>query len=302
MLVLGSTHPVEPAGLLASVILVENAVVKKGRLIIVPRANKSGYTATEPGQGYPDRYEIKTDFGTRWFRFGMRNTNPIHQWPDPDVYTHYASGQKLAGAECGNLNRCHPGHPNGRLTDKIAYGIYQLIKQENADISIDLHEAPPCRPLVNAICAHERAMDLSAYVTVLLEEQGIKIRLEASPKNLRGLSHREWGDSTDTMALLMETTSPMHGPLHGPATVDLLLTAKDDVYVWASKLGRTVQKHTERGVPIEERVGRHVTAIMCYAQALSEMNPEKGVVIEGIPSYQEFLKNGVGHYLKPIAE
>jgi hypothetical protein len=301
MVVLGSTHPVEPAGLLSATLLVENAEVRQGRLIVIPRANESGYTATEPGQGYPDRYEIETDSGTRWFRFGMRNTNPIHQFPDPDVFVNAASGQKLAGAEAGNLNRNYPGRPNGRPTEQLAWAIMELIRKEKADISVDYHEAPPCRPLVNSICAHERAMDIAAYAVVLLEEQDIRIRLEASPPNLRGLSHREWGDYTDTMAVLIESTSPMHGPLHGPATTDLLLTAKDEVYEWASRIGRTVQKHTAEGVPIAVRVGRHLTTVMSLAEALTDFEPDRGIVIEGIPAYAEIVANGVGRYLKPAS-
>ncbi len=299
ILLLGGTHPVEPATLLTAVTFVENAQVEKGRLIVIPRANASGYTATEPGQGYPGRFEIETDFGTRWFRFGMRNTNPIHQWPDPDVFAHPYSGQSLAGAESGNLNRNHPGRPNGRLTEKITYGIYQLIMREEPDISIDLHEAPPCRPLVNAMCVHEDAMDLAAYAVMLMELEGINIRLELSPENLRGLSHREWGNATNTKAILIESTSPLHGPLHGPATTDLILTAKDDVYVWASKLGRTVQEHTEEGVPISVRVGRHVSAVTALAEALGDLEPENSIIIKNVPSYQQIVSNGVGHYLKP---
>lgn len=298
MLVLGSTHPVEPAGLLTSTLFVENAVVQKGRLIVIPRANKSGYSATEPGQGYPEGYYIKTDWGKRYFRYGMRNTNPIYQWPDPDVYTHQASGQKLAGPECGNLNRCFPGYTGGRLTDQVAYAIVELIKQEHADLSIDLHESPPDRPAINSITAHERALDTAAYALTLLEEQGVFIRLEASPKNLRGLSHREWGNSTNTMAVLVESCNPMHGPLHGPATADLLLTAKDDLYVWASKLGRTVIPHPKEGVPIDVRVARHTSTILALAQAMSDLQPDKAMVIEGIDPYAELVKNGVGHYLR----
>lgn len=298
MLVLGSTHPVEPAGLLTSTLFVENAVVKKGRVIVIPRANKSGYSATEPGQGYPEGYYLKTDFGRRYFRYGMRNTNPIYQWPDPDVYVNVASGQKLAGAECGNLNRAYPGYAQGRLTDKIAYGILQLIKKEQADLSIDLHESPPDRPAINSMTAHERAMPIAAYALTLLEEIDVNIRLEASPKNLRGLSHREWGDHTQTLAILLESCNPMHGPLHGPATADLLLTAKDDMYVWASKLKRTVIPHPKEGVPIDVRVARHASTLIALAKALSDLQPEKEIAIEGIPTYDELVKNGVGHYFK----
>lgn len=300
MLVLGSTHPVEPAGLLTSTLFVESAVVKKGRLIVIPRANKSGYSATEPGQGYPEGYYIPTPYGQRYFRYGMRNTNPIYQWPDPDVYVNVASGQKLAGPECGNLNRAFPGYTQGRLTDKIAYAIVQLIKEEKVDLSIDLHESPPDRPAINSMTAHERAMPTAAYALTLLEEIGVNIRLEASPRNLRGLSHREWGNATDTMAILIESCNPMHGPLHGPATAELLLTAKDDMYVWASKIGRTVVKHPKEGVPIDVRVARHASTLIALAQAMTDLQPEKELVIEGIPAYDELVRNGFGRYLRPL--
>ncbi|RPJ85749.1 MAG: succinylglutamate desuccinylase, partial [Acidobacteria bacterium] len=42
VLVLGGSHPEEPAGRLAAWLLVENAVVQKGRLIVALSANRSG--------------------------------------------------------------------------------------------------------------------------------------------------------------------------------------------------------------------------------------------------------------------
>src|SRR6478609_4777561 len=39
LMVLGGTHPQEIAGMLAAVLLVENAHVTQGRLIVVPQAN-----------------------------------------------------------------------------------------------------------------------------------------------------------------------------------------------------------------------------------------------------------------------
>ena len=40
LLILGGTHPNEPAGFITAVILVENIKVNQGKVIIVPRANK----------------------------------------------------------------------------------------------------------------------------------------------------------------------------------------------------------------------------------------------------------------------
>ncbi len=93
MLLLGGTHPQEIGGVMAAVLMVENARVKRGRLIVVPQANRSGFTHTDPMEAYLHRYEIATPAGPRWFRVGMRLTNPAHQWPDPDVFVHQPSAR-----------------------------------------------------------------------------------------------------------------------------------------------------------------------------------------------------------------
>lgn len=82
MLVLGGTHPNEPSGLVAAVLLIENAQPEAGTLYVIPRTNNSAFTCTDPQEGAPMRFTIDTPNGERWFRFGSRATNPIHQWPD----------------------------------------------------------------------------------------------------------------------------------------------------------------------------------------------------------------------------
>src|ERR1019366_592146 len=44
MMILGGTHPQEIGGMLAAVLVIENVRVKQGRLIVVPQANRSGFT------------------------------------------------------------------------------------------------------------------------------------------------------------------------------------------------------------------------------------------------------------------
>lgn len=296
----GGTHPVEPAPLLASTLFIENARVTKGRVFIIPQANISCYTNTKIGMGDITHYNIKTDFGFRKFRLGGRGTNPIHQWPDPDVYTNPVTGQSLAGEESRNFNRTHPGIPDGYLTEKLSYALLEFIRKEKADVAIDLHEAPPDRPLVNAFAVHERALKLASVAILNLEMQGVKVRLEVSPKFLRGLSHREIGDHTQALAILMETQSPYHGPLRGRNDEKNLLTAQDPFLVLASNMGRTSVKHTPEGMPIHVRAARHVASIIEVANAFTELYPEKPVAIEGMPTYQDIVKNGVGHYLKEV--
>ena len=137
MLVLGGTHPNEPSGLVAAVLLIENAQPEAGTLYVIPRTNNSAFTCTDPQEGAPMRFTIDTPNGERWFRFGSRATNPIHQWPDPEIYVHASSGQRLSGSETRNINRSYPGRTDGTFTEEMSYGVTQLIEQEGIDITVD---------------------------------------------------------------------------------------------------------------------------------------------------------------------
>jgi len=262
MLILGGTHPNEPSGYMSAILLIENAQVTKGDLYVIPRTNNSAFTHNDPQEGAPASFTIeKPDGSSRKFRFGSRATNPLDQWPDPDMYIHASSGQRLSGNETRNINRAYPGLENGTFTERVAYGVTQLILKENITITIDLHEASPEYPVNNAIVAHERAMSLASYVILGLEMLDIKMGLEPSPKNLRGLTHRELGDATDTFAILMETPNPAQGRLRGRTDVNLVLTGQDKTYVKAQKLGRLFVPFDESGHPLENRVGRHLASI-----------------------------------------
>lgn len=300
MLVLGGTHPNEPSGFMAAVTLIENAKPKKGTLYVIPRTNNSGFTHNDSQEGSPQKFTIKTPHGDRWFRYGSRATNPIDQWPDPDVYIHAASGQSLSGSETRNINRGYPGREDGTLTEKVCFGITKLIKEEKIDVTIDLHEASPEYPVINATVSHERAMPIASQAVINLQLQGIQMGLEPSPKNLRGLTHRELGDFTDTMAVLMETANAAQGRLRGRTDEDLVVTGNDKAYVKAAKLGRLFVPYDENGHPIEERVGRHITGINELAKAYTKGNESKGIIIENIPSYEELLTKGLGNFLNPL--
>jgi hypothetical protein len=179
----------------------------------------------------------------------------------------------------------------------------ELIKKENISVSIDPHEAPPDRTLVGAICAHERALDVATLSVLNMEAiWDVRVRLEVSPKNLRGISHREWGDHSDTLAMLIENPSPMHGPIRGKATEKLLLDAIDEFELRATKAGRTFMYYDEKGYPISVRNARHIQHFMEIANAWTELNPDKPIIIENMPNYSEIVKNGVGHYLAIVEE
>ena len=299
ILVLGGTHPNEPSGVVAAVTLIENCQPKTGVLYVIPRANHSAFTCTDPQEGAPMFFTIATPGGDRTFRFGSRATNPIDQWPDSDVYVHRTSGQTLSGSETRNLNRAYPGSNSGTFTERVTYGITELVKQRDVKITVDLHEASPEYTTVNAIVAHQDAIELASWASMDMQMEGMNISIEASPTNLHGLSHRELGDFTDTLATLMETANPSQGRLRGRTNADLVVKGVDKYYVRARKAGSVTVEFTEAGIPLDERVARHICGIVQLCNAYNELGNQETIELGGLPSYQEILTNGIGRYLSP---
>jgi hypothetical protein len=293
----GGTHPNEPAGYIAAVVMLENIKVDKGRVIIIPRLNNSAFTCTDPMEAYPQFFEIETGVGVRKFRYGSRGTNPLHQWPDPLVFSQYPSGQQYSGFDSRNLNRCYPGRPNGSLTEKVAYSVLQFITTEKVDIAFDLHEAAPEIPIINAIVYHEKCEDIAMNSVFELEITGLSFSPELSPYNFHGLSHREWGDNTDAFPFLMETSNPIQGRLRGKTNSELILTGFSQNYLTAKETGALRIAYSDEGEVLENRVGRHISGFVALVNSFNELYPERAVVISGLPTYEEILENKVGAYL-----
>ncbi len=298
LLIVGGTHPNEPAGFITAVLLVENIQINQGKVVIIPRANASAFTHSDPQEGSPQHFIIPLPTSHRIFRLGSRLTNPIDQWPDPAIYIN-PSGQKLSGSEVRNLNRCYPGRPQGLLTEKIAYGIMEVIRQEKIHLGVDVHESAPEYPVINAIVFHENSSELAALVAMAMQEHGFNLRLEASPPLLRGLSHREWGDKAQIMAVLLETPNASHGRLKGKPSSSLVVEGKDRFYSRASRQGRLFVNYPEEGIPLTERVARHLAAIDSLIDSLNELYPDKSIILEGIPKPAELIAQGLGFFLKP---
>lgn len=246
------------------------------------------------------RFTISIPEGERRFRFGSRATSPIHQWPDPEIYVHASSGQRLSGSETRNINRSYPGRTDGTFTEAVSYAIAQLIRQEGVDITIDLHEAFPEYPTISAVVAHEDAMELASWALPGIQMEGMEIALEPSPKNLHGLTHRELEDYTDTLAVLMETANPSQGRLRGKTDERLIVEGKDKFYVRAAQYGRLYVPFDENGHPLSERVARHTMGVPQFAQAYQDLGLGT-IQITGMPSFTD-IKADMGPYLVPKAE
>ena len=301
-LVFGGTHPEEPAGRLAAWLLVEHAVVDRGRLIVALSANRSASMVTRPSAAYPPTYTIPTPWGGQTFRMGDRFTDPLDQWPDPEVYIHYPSGQYLAYVDVRNLNRVFPGRPNGSLTERTTFAFMELIRRERVDVAIDLHEAELQYPVISTIVTHQKGQDLATIVSMTLTDlEGFKIGTEFSPVNLHGLSHREIGDHSEAVSLLFEAPEPFLDATRGKTNADVLLSGKDEFVVKAGKHGLLFETIDEKGWPIALRVGRHTSSIAQTLETWTEDNPGRAIAARGIPRYADLVKNGVGFYLRDPA-
>lgn len=299
LLILGGTHPEEPAGRLVPWLLVENARMRKGRLILVLSANRSATTVTRPSGAYPTDFTIPTDWGGQTFRMGDRWSNPLDQWPDPEVYIHYPSGQNLAYVDIRNLNRTWPGRANGTITEQTCYAFMELIREEKVDLVIDLHEAELQYPVINTIVAHDKGLEMATLVSMMLSDmEGFSMGSEFSPKNLHGLSHREIGDHSDAISLLFEAPEPFLDATRGITSREQLLEGKDDFVVKAGKHGLLFAPIDENGWPIKVRVGRHTSTILQTMECWNEYYPDKEILCENVPRYADLIENGVGYYLK----
>ncbi len=299
ILILGGSHPEEPAGRLMGWIFVENAIVEKGRVIVILSANRSGTTVTRLGGAYPPDYSIPTEWGEQTFRMGDRWSNPLDQWPDPEVYIHFPSRQELAFVDARNLNRTWPGRANGTLTEKTCFAMTQLIKDEGVDIVFDLHEAELQYPVISTIVAHEKGQDLAAMASMMISgTEDFLIGVENSPEALRGLSHREIGDHTDAVSLLLEAPEPMLDATRGRTDRALLLEGKDEFIVKAGKHGLLFERIDENGWHIDVRVGRHCSTILQILELWSEDQHERGIRMTQVPRYAEVIANGTGYYLR----
>ena len=275
--VAGGTHGNELAGIMAAVVLVEHARVETGRLIVVPHANNSAIADVDPERPGPEFVVIKTAGGERRFRYGSRRTKAADQGaPDPRKYAHPKSKEEADGTEARNLNRLYPGVADGTLTERIAFGIMRLIRQEAVAVAFDLHEAAPESRLAWMMVANPKNIDTAAAAVLDLEGRGLSMKLENSSTTFRGLSHREWGDESPAQAFLFETPSP-----------SMVKNTKDIDFV------------NDPQLPLSRRVGGHLEAFAAVIAAYNASAPPSArFSIAGVPGLVETQKAGVGAFLK----
>ena len=299
ILIMANTHSNEPAGMLAAVIFIENALVQQGTVYIIPVFNNSGSRTTKPGDGYPLYFEIKTPWGKRRFRMGNRNASPLDQWPDPDVYIHYPDRQLLSFIDARNTNRTWPGRPNGLLMERVTYAAMELLRQEKVDLAIDLHGAETMFPVTNCIVAPEKSIKLATLTSLTVKAlEGFDNHVEPSPSKFRGLSHREIGDYSETLPFLLEAPIPFLDQPTGPKTIELLLEGKDPFLLRLAKKKKLFVPYDKTGWPMAKRVGQHCSVILELIRQYSRKNPERAIKLTNVPRYREVVAKGVGYFFR----
>lgn len=287
LFVAGGTHSNEIAGIMAAVVIMENVQVKAGRVIVVPNINASGvgHLDTEPGQPAfttrgPDWIRLETPSGARYFKYGSRCTHPVHQEEADPVggYVHPESDEApLPAWENRNLNRAYPGRTDAGLTQKIAYAVMALLREEKVDVAFDYHEANLQGRLADMMVAHPKNIGIAASAVMDVElDHGLALKLEPSNLAFRGLSHREWGSGTGAMSFLTESPHPGMGDGE-PADVDVVNDPRS---------------------PLGKRVALHVASTEAVVRAFSLERPERAIAFSGLPTYEDLAGSGVGPFLK----
>lgn len=320
----GGPHPYEPASTMAAYLIIENIKVDKGKVIVVPRSNYSGSTEGMVGDAYPAFFSVESEWGSSKYRIGDRYTSPLDQWPDPFTYVNYPSGQNLAYQDIRNLNRTYPGRENGTITERAAYAVMEIIRQEGVDIAIDLHEAEILYPVTSTYVAPSKVLDRETFLETgemnyyepersaldIAMMSGMNLsgqflmKSASSPNTLHGLSHREWADWSDALTFLMETPEIFIDKITGPRTEALMTEGKDEFLQKVTDKGLTYFPYEQDfGTPMWYRTGRHLTGALEVIFWAGMFYPEMEVQVTW-PTYLEMQAieetgvDSVGYYLK----
>jgi len=302
-LIMGNTHSNEPEGMLSALIIIENAIVEKGTLFVIPFFNNSGSRNTRAGDGYPLYFDVRTDWGARRFRYGNRDASPLDQWPDPDVYIHYPERQLLSYIDVRNTNRTWPGRAGGPLMERVTFGAMELMRREKVDVAIDVHGAETMFPVTNCIVAPEKSVKIATLASLTVKAmEGFENHVEASPPGFRGLSHREIGDHGPALPFLLAAPIPFLDQPTGPKTVEFLLDGKDPFLLSLSKKKKLFVPYDESGWPLEKRVGQNLSVTLEILRQFSKKTADRPIAVRGVPRYADAVKNGVGRYLADPAK
>jgi hypothetical protein len=152
-------------------------------------------------------------------------------------------------------------------------------------------------PVTNCIVAPDKSSKIATLASMTVKaREGFDSHVEPSPKNFRGLSHREIGDFSETMPFLLEAPIPFLDQPTGPKTVKLMLDGKDPFLLSLAKKKKLFVPYDEAGWPMDKRVGQHLSTALEILRQFTKKNAARPIVLSSVPRYAEVVKNGVGKY------
>lgn len=294
--IMGGTHPNESGGILSSIVIMENIDVEKGRVYVMPVANMSAYSVTLPGYAYPESYTIRTSWGEKTYKVGSRIASPLDQWPDPPFYIHYPSRQGLSYEEARNINRTFPGRNDGSLLERASNAVMTFLQVEDIDYAFDLHEASITYPVNQTIVAPESSFDIAYLASLLLEEEGVELSVEATSESNKGYTHLEWSRIEGLCPFLIEVPTAFIDRTPGAMTPSLITKGRDEFLYKVASYGFAGVDYPKEGIDISRRVATHVVTVDRCLEVAGMLKGEEGVSIS-LPSYKEIIEKGVGFFI-----
>lgn len=288
-LMIGGTHGNELAGTVAALVAVENVVVTQGKLIVIPYTNLSAQSMADTRNKVARKHPVQSRSGERYLPYGDRRTDPEDQGSDdPDEYVNPGGYVLKNGRESRNLNRTWPGKADGTGTEQLSYALIELIKQEQVDFNLDMHEADtPERNVIDddysagtnkrlsyTLVSHPRGLEIAAFALLAMDEDtGISMKLEESNPKYRGLSHLEIGNHTQSLSFLSESPNPGQDRWRNDG--DVVTDAK---------------------YPLTHRVGLHLRLFKALADAYADETGE-ALIMQNLPEYKDLMAGDIGRFL-----
>ncbi len=269
-LVIGGTHGNELAGHVSAMLIVENARVEAGKLVVIPFANRSALSISDSFSHVRHTHTIQGRSSPRTLFYGNRFSNL-----NDDQTSRYNFDKRAT-----NLNRIYPGKKDGNRTEQLGFAIMELIRVEKIDFNIDFHEARTKKKkksqhnLAYTLISHPRGLEIAAFALLEMEEKtGISLKLEEAKSSYEGFSHWEIGHHTTSISFLSESPNP--GQDKGRRKPDVL---------------------NDKRYPLKHRVGMHIWLFYFLAESYAE-DMDKPFKISGLPEYDKLMTLGVGNFL-----
>ncbi|MCK7540043.1 MAG: hypothetical protein MZV63_58610 [Marinilabiliales bacterium] len=210
--------------------------------------------------------------------------------------------QQLAYVDIRNLNRAFPGRPNGTLTERTTcYAFMELIRREKVDIAIDLHEAELQYPVISTIVAHQKGAgpgrggldDSSAASRASPSASRTRPRPCAACRTARSATRprpsrccsRRPSRSSTRRAGRTDADAPAHA-------------ARTSSSSGPASRACSSRRSTRRAGPSTSASAATPRPSSRSSRIWSADNPDRAVVVAGVPRYTEVVEKGTGAFLK----